>query len=573
MRPFVNALFPGVLDARVVQFELVLVLAALAMGLGRFRMKAVERLLQRCSKRPATAFVSCALLALALHLAVAPFMTRHAPEVHDEFSFLLSADTFLHGSAANPTHPLWRSFETAHVLFWPHYVSQYPPAQGLLLAGGKFLFGDYLAGPWLATAMLAGLAGWMLAGWVPGRWAVFGSFLVALRFGVFSYWGNSYWGGAVPAIGGMLLFGGLPRVLRKPRSRDAALVAIGLVLLAASRPFEGVLISVGALLASPAIRGKCFQGWKNSAPALATASVILAAGGASLLYFNWCVTGNPLVMGYHLTMHRYGLAVFPWQSTIAADPPMNANQALFYEALHKWLRVYLTPIGFISTRLSAFGTFWAYYLGPLFTLPFLAIPALGYSKRWRWIVIAGVFYALGLALNPWFLPHYAAPAMGLLLLALIQAARIVCAASAGRRRPFAFLVRAMPVICAAVFLFRAAAPLLGIPLPNTMFETSWYYTPAGNQDRAAVQDRLEHEPGRHLVLVRYEPGHPSHIEWVYNAARIDEAKVIWAHDLDAATNARLLAYYAGRRVWRLDPDINPRQPVEQARPPHGMGAP
>jgi len=63
------------------------------------------------------------------------------------------------------------------------------------------------------------------------------------------------------------------------------------------------------------------------------------------------------------------------------------------------------------------------------------------------------------------------------------------------------------------------------------------------------------------------------IEWVYNAARIDEAKVVWAHDLDSATNARLLAYYAGRRAWRLDADANPRQPVEQVLPQHGMVVP
>jgi hypothetical protein len=156
--------------------------------------------------------------------------------------------------------------------------------------------------------------------------------------------------------------------------------------------------------------------------------------------------------------------------------------------------------------------------------------------------------------------------MGLLLLALIQAARTVSAARAGNKRPFAFAIRAIPAICVAVFVFRTAVPLLHIQLPNAIFELSWYCTPAGNQDRAAVQDRLEHEPGRHLVLVRYEPSHPSNIEWVYNAARIDEAKVIWAHDLDPATNARLLAYYAGRRVWRLDVDANPRQPVEQAPP-------
>lgn len=563
VRAVIDTAFPGLLDQPIVQFELALVLAALAMGLGRSRLAVVDQVLQRCAKRPAATFAACSLLALALHLMAAPWMTRRAPGVHDEFSYLLSADTFLHGSAANPPHPLWRSFETAHVLFWPHYASQYPPGQGLLLAGGKFLFGDYLAGPWLATALMAALAGWMLAAWVPSRWAVFGSFLVALRFGVFSYWGNSYWGGALPAIGGMLLFGGLPRVLRKPQLLNAALFALGLVLLAATRPFEGILAVVAAGLASPSIQRKRYWGWSPSLPAISIASVILVLGCASLLYFNWRVTGNPLVMGYNLTMRRYGVAVFPWQSTIPTNPPASQNLVEFYGALREWFQASHTLFGFAYARLAAWGGFWDFYIGPLCTIPLLAMPALFYSRRWRWILAAGVFYAIGLALNPWFLPHYAAPAMGLLLVGLIQAARAACGARIGRKRPFSFAVRAMPAICLSVLLFRVAMPPPHMQLPKASFETSWYYTSAGNQDRAAVLERLEHEPGRHLVLVRYEPGHPAFSEWVYNAALIDESKVVWAHDLDPATNGRLLAYYAGRRVWRLNADANPRQPIEQ----------
>ena len=559
----IKVLFPGLLDAPVVQLELLLVLASLALGIGRFRLVVIDHYFRRFSGHPRAAFALCVVLALALHLAVAPGMTRHAPEVHDEFSYLLSADTFLHGSIVNPPHPLWRSFETAHVLFWPHYASMYPPAQGLMLAGGKLLFGDYLAGPWLASALLAGLAGWMLAAWVPRRWAVFGAFLVALRFSVFSYWGNSYWGGAIPAIGGLLLFGGVPRILHKARPRDATLMAIGLIMMAASRPFDGILALVSAGFSCLAVRRRHFWGWRLSLPSLATASIILAAGLASLLYYNWRVTGNPLVSGYNVSMQQYGWAVFPWQSTIASNPPLNRNLAALYESQHEWFLSHRTPMGFIASRCVAFGRFWAFYLSPLFTLPLLVTPVLAYSKRWRWILIAGVFYAVGLGLNPWFFPHYAAPAMGLLLLALIQAARIASIAKAGNKRPFALTVRAIPVVCVAVFAFRATMPLLGLQLPNSTFEMSWFSTPAGNEERAAVQARLEHEPGRHLVLVRYEPDHLASIEWVYNAARIDEAKVIWAHDLDTATNARLLAYYAGRRVWHLDADAKPPRPAEE----------
>ena len=33
---------------------------------------------------------------------------------------------------------------------------------------------------------------WMLRGWMPARWALFGVVLAALRFGIASYWVNSY---------------------------------------------------------------------------------------------------------------------------------------------------------------------------------------------------------------------------------------------------------------------------------------------------------------------------------------------------------------------------------------------
>ena len=56
------------------------------------------------------------------------------------------------------------------------------------------------------------------------------------------------------------------------------------------------------------------------------------------------------------------------------------------------------------------------------------------------------------------------------------------------------------------------------------------------------------------MIVRYGPDHRLDVEWVYNAADIDDAKIIWARDMGDMDNEELLQYFHGRHVWRLDAD-------------------
>src|SRR6266851_1652104 len=298
----------------------------------------VEQSFSHFAERRVLAILVLFFSVIAVRLLALPLLPVPVPGIHDEFSYLLMADTFTHGRLANPPHPMWVSFETFHVNWLPTYSSMYPPAQGLALAIGQIL-GHPWIGVLLSCAAMCAAILWMLQAWLPARWAFLGAALVALKFGIASYWMNSYWGGAVAATGGALVLGALVRIVKRAKIRDAVLLGIGVAILANSRPYEGSLFCVPAaawffwwLIGRTKSRQSLRARLRN---VLAPLGLVLGLAAAFMGYYNWRLTGNPLLLPHVLNERTYHYRLFLWDHH---KPEVRYRNQQFEDYYNGWER-------------------------------------------------------------------------------------------------------------------------------------------------------------------------------------------------------------------------------------------
>jgi hypothetical protein len=521
--------FFGFAESDLVEVFLALVFVALAWRpwFARFG--------RRLAQHTGWSMAFLALLPIALRLALLPQYPIPTPNVSDDFSYLLIADTLRHLRFANPVHPMHQFFETFFVLQEPSYASIFPLGQGLILVIGW-------AGVALSIGALCALCYWMLRGWTTAGWALVGGLLAVMEFGPLSQWMNSYWGGAVAACGGCFIFGALPRLRDDRRARVGALLGLGIGLHWLCRPYETIFLVLSVAL-------YLVPQWRlMTKPALWAVAVMLAAVGISLLQ-NKQITGNWTMLPYQLSQYQYGVpTTFTIQPLPTPHRPLTREQQLDYE---QQSQVHETAGNYWQRWASRLRFYRFFFLAPLY----LAIPVFllrSREPRFAWVVLTILLFSLGTNFYPYFYPHYIAALTCLFVL--------VCVIGLERLTKWSELAaRILLFLCAAHFLFwygLHASRDTDLDATMSQFETGDAINHGDPEGRIAIGRALDAAPGRHLVFVRYWPQHRFE-EWVHNAVDIDGSRIVWARDLGPDENQKLLHYYADRTAWLLEPDAHP----------------
>ncbi len=379
-----------------------------------------------------------------------------------------------------------------------------------------------------------------------GAMALLGGLLCLIRLSIYSYWMNSYWGGAVAAIGGCLVMGAYPRIVRRGQLSYAWAIGVGLLLLGNTRPLEGAIssIPVGVALMHWLFKNQTTVPMRARLIGVAAPIACCLTIGATLMgYYNYRVTGNALVMPHREFARQY--AHVPMLLTGSLDNrkiPYTSDDMAYQYAIWEPAVFRRSCARYLSDRWSYVDTADHEVLGLLLAMPLLMIPLTLRDGRVRLMLVSILIMLLLLLVENSASLHYAAPQIGSFFGLLVQCIRHMRAGSNMRLRIAGrFLSRTLPV--ASVIFFIG----FGVSLARSR---KWEEPSTPIQRRPEAEATLQAlSKGKAIVFVRYSFD-PRKIfafeDWNYNSPDLANAPVLWVHDLGREENERLLSEYPDR---------------------------
>ena len=533
--------------------------------------------LRRLAQRPVLCFAAIFLASVAVRLLLLTLQPIPIPLFHDEFSYLLGGDTFFHLRLTNPTPPVPVAFETIHTNVWPTYQSMYMPGPALLL-----FLGELLGKPWIAvllsTAAFCATLYWAVSAWLPRSWALLAAGLALGFTGSFQWWFDNYFCLGLSCLATTLVLGSLPRIARDPKPRHTLPLAIGLVALMLTRPYEGFCVAFPCVLV---LLWQLRRAGVARLLALATLpSSLVALTLLWLLYYNWRGTGHPLLFPYMLNFREYHISG-PFLFSAEHPIPQYDLGMLkrFYTGAelpqYDFMRHH--PWDFFVHKVTVYyanfilGLAFTVLAGLLFLFRNRPQPAIFFSEArhipdsqrnilWLAPVLAFAGFTFNVLLMAWApFPQYAAPAAPLLYLlavfGLYGTQQLQLPRFNGSRLVAGFLLAEL-MLGLSIFGWRISDSR-DFPEPQYV-----------SKDRAHVAREILSHPGKQLCLVRYIRYHDGWQEWVFNGADLNDERLIWARSLSSQTDREVIQDFPGRTVWLAKPDVATQlvQPYSPAIP-------
>ncbi|MGA2992877.1 MAG: hypothetical protein ABSD88_20595, partial [Candidatus Korobacteraceae bacterium] len=369
------------------------------------------------------------VLVFAGRLALLPIVPVPPPRITDEFSQQLAADTFACGRVTNPTHPMSFYFETFYVNQKPSYHSMYPPATGLFMAAAQVLTGQSWYGMLFTIAAAAAAICWMLQGWVAPRWALWGAMLFVLLVAK-NRMTEFYFGEGIVILGGALVLGAMPRIIKRHSVGASFCLGIGLALLAASRPYEGCLLAAGLCLGASVWAWKSGMRWPMLLRKVALpVAVILVPVFMWVAYLNWRTTGSPWLPPYELNLVQQHITrPLVWQKPVEPPHYDHPVMAAHYEQWewNWWKSTQGFPRGVARFLADKGYAMYAWVLWPLALVTGVGSYQLLKSGIRRFLPLALFAFLAGLSIETYQLQgRYVATAWGLFLLLAVYGARYI----------------------------------------------------------------------------------------------------------------------------------------------------
>ena len=497
--------------------------------------------------KPTTLYILTFLVFGLVRLVMLQWDPIGIPDDHDEYANLLQAETFAEGRLSNDTHPFSKHFESFHILQHPTYASKYPPGQAFFLFVGLKLFGHPWYGVLLSCMLMVSCIVWMVRGYLSIKWALWIGIILVIRFALWNYWSSSYWGGAVAAIGGVLIFGAIPRLKSEKNSQviiSSLCFGLGLALLSQTRPFEGLLVSIIPALYLLKLVFQHFKNkhWKIASYLILPASIVMIANLAFSTYYNYKITGDPLKMPYSLHADQYSVQP-PFLFLDKREIPPAYNHLEFDRQYNGWEIIEINDWkDYIRVKRRHFVRFirFFYYWPFLIGLCFLFINRQDIEiPYWSFML-----FCSHILFTTWYHPHYFAPALAIYYLILLQCAKYLMEHQNKLIRMTARF--AIPVL---LLITLADSKFFATSIPGYINGTQEYV-----YKKQQIIDELNQDNSKHLVLVKYTTEHKLHEEWVYNGPSLDESKILWARYLSKESNDSLKHFFRDRKTWLIHAD-------------------